>query len=104
MASTEAERGSGSSSASSPTILPGVEDHERAALAVGAQFALDDDVETIARFALTDQAFARRHFDLFDDAGDGGQDMVRRPGKDIDGFHDGDALDGQQHRTGFPRV
>ena len=50
--------------------LAGREDHERATLAVGAQFALDDDVEAVARFALAQQALARRHFNLFDNAGD----------------------------------
>ena len=100
---TDAVRGAGTSTASSPTVAPGPELDERAVAAVHPDAALDDRVEVRLDGALLHEHLARREALLDGRLRDRGEHAARNAGEQLDAVQRGNTLDEPERFDGRGR-
>ena len=92
---TVAERGSGTRTASSPTVDPGPASDEDATVDEDLHAPGEDRVEAVLDGAGLDQDLAGVERHLLGLGGDGGEDAAGRGGEQVDAVQRGDPLDDQ---------
>ena len=100
---TDAVRGAGSSTASSPTVAAGTELDDRALAAVHTHTALHDRVEVGLDGSLLHEHLARREALLDGRLGHRGEHAARSAGEELDAVERGDALDEPERFDGRGR-